>query len=298
MNPDSPYPRYQQTIETHAIVKGFGYWSGEDVWIEFRPAAAGTGLAFVRPHRGSQVRIPVNVAFRQEVPRRTNLVKQGASVEMVEHVIAALAGLQIDNCEIWASAPEMPGGDGSSQAFVDAILKAGIMKQSERQPTIKVKQTIRVGTEDAWIEARPVPEGDSPAMTLQYSLDYGENHVIQRQDFAMALNPATFQSQVAGARTFVLKSEADQMQANGIGWRVSNQDLIVFGENGPIDNPLRYPDECVRHKTLDMVGDLALCGCDLIGVFQGYRTGHRLNAELVRQIIARHDIQQPLSTCA
>ena len=115
--------RNERTISNPAVVEGFGYWSGRDVRVEFRPAPPGTGLVFVRSDLSADARIPANVEHRVEVPRRTVLRRGAASVEMIEHVLAALSGLQIDNCEIWVDQPEMPGLDGSSLKFVESSMR-------------------------------------------------------------------------------------------------------------------------------------------------------------------------------
>ncbi|MHC4399150.1 MAG: UDP-3-O-acyl-N-acetylglucosamine deacetylase, partial [Planctomycetota bacterium] len=142
---------------------------------------------------------------------------------------------------------------------------------------------LRLGTSDSWLEARP-PIADETV--LQYELDYGSASSIRRQFFALTLSPESFREELAGSRTFMLKSEADWLRARGLGQRATFRDLLVFGNHGPIDNQLRYPDECARHKLLDMVGDLALAGCELVGRFRAYRSGHRLNAEMVRTLLA------------
>ncbi|MBT4694328.1 MAG: UDP-3-O-[3-hydroxymyristoyl] N-acetylglucosamine deacetylase [Planctomycetaceae bacterium] len=296
MNPYLSYNRPQQTIASTVTVTGFGFWSGTNVTLEFRPAPTETGLVFLRTIAGQQVFIPVDVQHRLEVPRRTNLHANGTHVDMVEHVVAALAGLQIDNCFIWASASEMPGVDGSSMPFVDALLDAGVVAQENMRSALTINTTIRVGDNDAWIEVRPPTTADT--MSLSYQLDYANNSPIPRQTFSIDISPASFQTELAAARTFVLQSEANQMQARGLGLRVTTADLIVFDDNGPVSNSLRFDNECARHKTLDMIGDLALAGTDLHGEFEAYRTGHRLNAELVRQILIQHKFSNTMAECA
>ncbi|MBT4011574.1 MAG: UDP-3-O-[3-hydroxymyristoyl] N-acetylglucosamine deacetylase [Planctomycetaceae bacterium] len=296
MNPHLSYNRTQQTIASTVTVAGFGFWSGVDVTLEFRPAPAETGLVFLRTEKDQEVPIPADVQYRQEVPRRTNLHANGTHVDMVEHVVAALTGLEIDNCFIWASTSEMPGVDGSSMPFVNALLNAGVVNQDNMRQAITIDSTIRVAENDAWIEARPPKTPGT--MSLSYQLDYGSNVPIGPQRFSIDVCPSSFQNELAPARTFVLQSEADQLQASGRGLRVTTADLLVFDENGPVNNSLRFEDECVRHKTLDLVGDLALAGTDLHGDFEAHRTGHRLNAELVRQILFRHNFSSTLADCA
>ena len=263
-------PRQQRTIAQPVAVEGIGYWSGHDVRVEFRPAAASTGLVFVRADLPGTPRIPAAVAHRVEVPRRTALACHKASVEMIEHILAALAGLAIDNCEVWVNQPEMPGCDGSSQPFVEAMDQAGVVVQDAVRDQLVVREITRLGNDDSWIEARPA---STPGLSIRYRLDYGSNNAIGRQTLTMNVNPKTFREQLANCRTFMLKEEADWLLAQGLGVRASMKDLLVFGDLGPIDNTLRFSDECVRHKILDMVGDFALSGCDIIGQFWRTRAG-------------------------
>lgn len=253
-----------------------------DVRVEFRPAPPDTGVVFVRDDLAAKTRIPAIVQQRVEVPRRTSLRNGGAGVDMVEHVMAALAGLQVDNCEVGVTAAEMPGCDGSSQAFVDAIDAAGIVEQDRGRARLVVREVTRLGDENSWVEAQPASHG---GFSLKFRLDYGRDNAIGRQTISLHVTPDCFRRELASSRTFMLKEEAEWLQSQGLGKRTSTRDLLVFDEDGPIDNTLRFRDECVRHKALDLVGDLALAGCDLVGHFVAHRSGHRLNAELVRILL-------------
>jgi UDP-3-O-acyl N-acetylglucosamine deacetylase len=265
------------------------------VRIEFRPAPADSGIVFVRSDLKGWPRIPANVDCRFETPRRTTLRHGEAAVEMIEHIMAALAGLQIDNCELWVDQPEMPGCDGSSLPFVKVLAAAGVVEQAAPRRRKVIGRVIRVGDESSWIEARPCCSGK---MVLRYELDYGSGSSIGRQSLEVSLSPRHFHINLAPSRTFMLQAEADAIKAQGLGQRATFQDLLIFGPQGPIDNQLRFPDECVRHKMVDMVGDLALAGCDLVGRFIAYRSGHRLNAELVRAIIAQDEASEAIRRCA
>lgn len=274
--------RKQQTIERTAQVSGFGYWSGSDVTVEFRPAAEDTGVVFVRRDLAEPVRIAARVQNRIESSRRTTLAVGDACVEMIEHILAALSGLHVDNCEVWVNAPEMPGCDGSSKAFVDALHDAGILPQTAARKVLHIRSNVRRGDSQSWIEAQPYA---ACGFTVDYMLDYGANHPIGQQRLMMPITPETFARDLSAARTFLTYQEAQWLQAQGLGSRATTKDLLVFGEEGVIDNELRHRDECVRHKILDLVGDLALSGCDLVGHVCAYRSGHRLNAELVRALL-------------
>ncbi|MEE8450620.1 MAG: UDP-3-O-acyl-N-acetylglucosamine deacetylase [Thermoguttaceae bacterium] len=296
MNPT----RNQRTIAAEASVEGVGYWSGHDVRVEFRPAEADSGIVFVRHDLPGSPRIAAIVDNRTETPLRTTLRCGDARVDMVEHIMASLGGLHVDNCEVRVDRPEMPGCDGSALPFVDAILAAGFVEQNTPRARKVVRQIVRLGNVEAgdgqtWIEARPDASGET---VLQYELDYGRPSPIGRQSLRLSLSPDAFRENLAGSRTFLLEHEAAALQAQGLGLQATCRDLLVFGPEGPIDNPLRFADECVRHKLLDMVGDLALAGCDLIGHFHAHRSGHRLNAELVRALLAEDESCRVWKRCA
>ncbi|REK12432.1 MAG: UDP-3-O-[3-hydroxymyristoyl] N-acetylglucosamine deacetylase [Planctomycetota bacterium] len=278
--------RKQRTIARPVSVFGFGFWSGRDVRLEFRAAEPDTGIVFVRTDLG-HTRIPAVVANRIETPRRTTLTAGRASVEMVEHVMAALAGMQIDNCEVWVDEAEMPGCDGSSLPFVQALREAGAVDQDALRARLIVRNVTRLGTDDAWVEARP---NNHSGLSVKFRLDYGSGNAIGRQTLQLAVSPDSFERELAPSRTFVLAAEADWLISRGLGRRATYQNVLVFDNDGPVENTLRYRDECVRHKALDLVGDLALAGCDLHGHFIAHRSGHRLNAELVRALLVEEEI--------
>ena len=276
-------PRQQRTLAGTATVSGFGYWSGADVRLEFRPAPPSSGITFIRRDLGPQARIRAVVGNRIEVMRRTVLRNGNVSVEMVEHVMAALFGLHIDNCEVWTDAAEMPACDGSSLAFVEALTAAGVALQNETRRALVVREVTRLGGPDSWVEARPSPTN---SLSIKFHLDYGPGNPVGKQTLTLPITADSFRRELASSRTFLLKSEADWLLAQGLGKRVTPQDLLIFDVAGPIDNQLRYRDECVRHKALDLIGDLALADCDLVGHFVAHRSGHRLNADLVRSLLS------------
>ena len=274
---------------------GFGYWSGRDVTVELRPAPPGSGIVFVRGDTDRPRRITAEVRQRIEVPRRTTLAGDGTQVEMVEHILAALFGLAVDNCEIICNASEMPGLDGSCLPVVAAIEEAGIVEERSTRRRLIVTEVTRVGDEDSWVEARPAKTN---SLSVEYKLDYGPNNPIGRQTIELAVTPSTFAKELAPARTFILEDEAAWLRSRGLGTRVTNKDLLVFGPEGLIDNELRFENECVRHKALDLIGDLALAGCDLVGRFIAHKSGHRLNAELVKVLLAEGRMEAGLRRTA
>lgn len=281
--------RRQRTLARPVTVTGFGYYSGRDIQVEFWPAGEYTGITFVRHDLGRHARIPALAAHRIDMPRRTTLELGGARVEMIEHVMAALAGLRVDNCEVWVNAPEMPGCDGSAQAFVEAIDAAGVVEQRSPVTQIIVRQTVRVTDGGQWVEAQP---SRSAGLSITYDLDFAAHPVIGRQTYGIDVTPQSFRRQLASCRTFITDDVAKAMLAEGIGQRVTPRDLLIFSPHGPVDNSLRFADECVRHKVLDVVGDLALTGCEIIGHVVAHRCGHKLNAELAKRLLEQAEAQE------
>jgi UDP-3-O-acyl N-acetylglucosamine deacetylase len=245
-----------------------------------RPAAAGAGIVFIRSDLGAAVRIPASVGNRVDAVARTNLVVAGVGVQMVEHVLSALAGLEVDCCEIQLTAEELPGLDGSARAYVEAIEAAGIEDLGAPVEPIVVDRLVRVGDDVSWVEIGPPRFG---GLAVDYELDH-PLPAIGRQRLALQLTPASYRTQLAGARTFLSTEEAGRLQASGLGLSVGHRDLLVFGPEGPIGNELRWPDECVRHKLLDLVGDLALAGRPLHATVRACRSGHRLNAAAAARV--------------
>lgn len=207
--------------------------------------------------------------------------------------MAALAGLQIDNCQVHVNAPEMPAADGSSMDAAQALIEAGFVVQAGVRPAINVEKNCRVVDGRSWIEARP---GTTNGLKISYRLDYSHVIGIGKQEYSLLITPTNFVREIASARTFVLEHEALQFQSQGFGKHMSYQDLLVFGKTGPINNALRFPDECVRHKILDLVGDLALAGCDIRADIRANRSGHLLNAKLVEAIQEAHPQQMLKAT--
>lgn len=229
--------RKQRTISQSVAVEGFGFWGGRDVRLEFRPAEPDAGIVFVRQDLSPAVRIKATVANRIETPRRTTLTCGGASVEMVEHILAALGGLQVDNCEVWVNEAEMPGCDGSSLPFVSALESAGFVEQSALQPCLVVHNVTRLGNDESWVEARPSVNG---GMSVKFRLDYGSGNPIGRQTLQLLVTPESFRRELAPCRTFVLQEEAEWLMSRGLGKRTTYQNLLVFDKDGPMDNELRF----------------------------------------------------------
>jgi UDP-3-O-acyl N-acetylglucosamine deacetylase len=284
--------RSQRTLARPAAFAGVGYWTGRPVTVRLLPAPAGVGVVFVRTDLRPAVRLPAMLASRVEASGRTNLAAGGVRVEMVEHVLSALAALGVDCCEVRLDGPELPGLDGSSLRIVEAIESAG--REDLAAPSRPLRACGRIRVEDAggWIEAHP-PRFDG--LSVDYSLDYGDGP-IGRQSLEIDVTPDSYRRDLAAARTFIEQEAAEKLRASGRGLAVSEEDLLVFGPEGPLGNSLRWPDECVRHKVLDVVGDLSLAGRPVQAFVRCHKSGHRLNAMLLSRLVAL-DRSRPPRRC-
>lgn len=271
--------RWQRTIGESAEVHGVGFLTGAMVRLRFVPAPPSTGVVFVRTDLRPRARVPARLDQVTGTQRRTTLGQPTAQVGLVEHVLAALAGLRIDNCFVELNAPEPPGLDGSARRFVDALWRARPIVQSARREISAVDGPVIVSQNGATLTLYPT---DKDELRISYLLDYGKDSPIGWQLHTQTLTPDGFAEDVAGCRTFILESEAAELRRQGLGSRTTAADLLVFGKLGPIDNELRYANEPARHKILDIIGDLSLLGHDLSGHLVAYRSGHPLNVEMVR----------------
>jgi UDP-3-O-acyl N-acetylglucosamine deacetylase len=276
--------RYQRTLAGPAEVRGVGFLTGATVRARFLPAPPGAGVVFVRTDCRPRTYVPAHINQVTGTNRRTTLGRPPVQVELVEHVLAALAGLRIDNCLVELNAPEPPGLDGSARAFVDALLTAGTQLQPARRPIYAVEETTIVSAGGATLALHPAEGGD---LAISYFLDYGLESPIARQVHTETISPASFANELSACRTFILESEAETLRQQGLGSRTTPNDLLVFGRHGPIDNRLRYANEPARHKILDLIGDLSLLGADLCGHVTAYRSGHPLNTTLARVLYER-----------
>ena len=269
----------QKTIKTPVTVDGRSLFSGQPCTLRFAPAEPDTGIVFIRANEPTP--IVADIANVPQRSRRTSLEQDQAVVETVEHVLAAVSGMGIDNVRIELSAAETPSTDGSALPFVQALQQAGIQEQSAEQKVFMVNEPIAVSENDAMLAALP---GPTDCLDILYDLDYGDVPSIGRQVLGFRLDKDNFASQIAPARTFSLEEEARVFQAQGIGAHLTPHDVLIMGPNGPIDNALRFDDEHVRHKISDLIGDLALLGRRLRGRIVAYKSGHELNHELIRKL--------------
>jgi UDP-3-O-[3-hydroxymyristoyl] N-acetylglucosamine deacetylase len=274
--------RPETTLRGPCTVTGRGYWSGKVNTLIFLPAPAGTGVRFFRDDVvGEGVQAVTENC--QGMSLRTCLGSGRERFEMIEHVMAALAGLQIDNVHVHCNAQEMPGLDGSSFPLTVALQAVGTVELRSLKATLRINESIRIGTAQQWIAIEPCEHYE-----IEYRLDYGPDNAIKKSTFRSLVTPQTFCREIAPARTFVTRAEAELLQSRGLAQHVTERDLLVFDAAGPVHNSLRFPDECARHKALDVLGDLAVIGADLRGRVVANRSGHQLNAELAKKLREMH----------
>ncbi len=274
---------YQTTLRSRATLTGTGVHSGNSVTVHFLPADADTGVVF-QLSNGSEVR-----EFRALVSEvgATDLCTMlgdpaGEHIATVEHLMATVFGLGIDNVVIEIDGREVPILDGSAIAFVEAIDQAGIDTLPVKRRYIRLVKPVRIENGASWAEFRPYD-----GTRFEIEIDF-ESPAIGRQLFASDMNADIFRRDIARARTFGFMKDVERLWAAGYALGSSLENSLVIGDDNRVINigGLRYPNEFVRHKTMDAMGDLALAGARFIGCFRSYRGGHRLNAAALRRLLS------------
>jgi UDP-3-O-[3-hydroxymyristoyl] N-acetylglucosamine deacetylase/3-hydroxyacyl-[acyl-carrier-protein] dehydratase len=273
--------KLQKTIRDPVKLAGKGLFGGQDAAVTFHPAPEETGAVFVRTDVASAVRIAAIAPNIAERSRRTSIKKGEVSIETVEHCLAAIHALEIDNIVVEVEGPELPAPDCSSAQYVSVLKQAGLVEQTNPRKEFVVRRPLCVTAGDATIYALPHSDG---ALSITYDLDYSNHAGIGRQIYSYQLTPDSFEAGMAAARSFLLEMEAEQFRARGIGMHIGPRDILVINSDGPIENSYRWPDECVRHKIVDLIGDLALVGRPVTGRIVAYKSGHALNQQLVRKL--------------
>ena len=273
--------KLQRTIQGEGKLAGKGLFGGEEARVSFRPAPDDAGVVFVRTDVAGAVRIPAIAPNVAERSRRTSIKKGEVSIETVEHCMAAITALEIDNLLVDGAGAYWPPPDCSSVEYFKVLKRAGVVEQQRARQELVIRKPVSVSAGDATIYA--LPHSDH-GLNITYDLDYTGHTGIGRQIFSYRLTPDSFENAMAPARTFLLEVEARQFQARGVGTHISPKDLLVINSDGPIKNSYRFPNECVRHKSVDLIGDLALIGRPVIGRIVAYKSGHTLNQQLAKKL--------------
>jgi UDP-3-O-[3-hydroxymyristoyl] N-acetylglucosamine deacetylase len=273
----------QTTIAREIELMGTGVHSGAPVALILHPAEADTGYKFIVTKRG---RLTAEIDAHVDNVKSLTLCTvigndDGVTISTVEHLLAALRGLSIDNCYIEVDSKELPIMDGSSAPFVDAIDEAGVKELNAPRRFIKVLKPIRVEDGDCWGEIAP-----HSGFHLDVEIDF-ETPIIGRQRIVHEMSPGVFRHELSRARTFGFMSDVERLWKAGLALGANLSNTVALGDDRVINREgLRYPQEFVRHKMLDAVGDLALAGLPLLGAFRSVRGGHRLNANVLKALFA------------
>ena len=273
----------QTTLRSQATVTGIGVHSGTPVSLTLGPAPIDTGIVFVRTGLDGCDR-EVKAAFNSVTATELATVlgdRNGPLVSTAEHVLAALCGMGIDNALIEIDGPEVPIMDGSAAPFVAAIDQAGILTQSAARRYIQVLKPVQVAIGRSVGELRP----NSSGFQVEVEVDFA-NAVIGRQAYHFELSPERFRREIARARTFGFMSDVARLWSAGYALGSSFENSLVFDEERLNPEGLRYADECVRHKVLDAIGDLALAGLPMLGTYRSVRGGHKLNHAVLTALMA------------
>ncbi len=275
----------QTTLRDQVVLNGAGVHSNEPVRIVIRPAAINTGVVFLR--KGLPGGRERRIEARWNKVSLTELCtvigqKDDASVSTIEHLLSALSGLGVDNALIEIDGPEVPIMDGSAAVFVEAIDSVGLARQSAPRRFVKVLKTVRVEHNGAYSELRPGDNG----LSLDVEIDFAAGP-IGRQRKRLDLTPDRFRQELAGARTFGFLRDVERLTKMGLALGASLKNTVALdGERVLNPEGLRFPDEFVRHKMLDAVGDLALAGLPLIARYRSFRSGHKMNVAVVEALFA------------
>lgn len=278
--------RRQRTLRTAVEFQGPGLHSGQIIKARILPAPVDRGVEFVRTDIPGSEPIPAHITYREAKERRTRLVRGNAEVDTVEHLLAVCTGTMVDNLTVELSGPELPGMDGSALQILDLFKKAGTVEQSAEARMFKLDQPVYVRQGNATLVALP---SDKPALTLQYVSSF-EEPGIESGSFQLDVSPESFEREIAPARTFCLASEVEALQKAGFGKGATRENTVILGDP---ESKMRLPGEPVRHKLLDLLGDLHLLGADLHAHIIATRSGHSTNAELVRRLL---DLMQAAET--
>ncbi len=276
----------RSTIGHDVVVEGVGLHMGQTCRLVFRPAPTGQGIAFLRADRPGAKMVPARVSVAVEAERRTQLGTGDEALHTVEHVLAAVGALGIDDLLIEMDGPEPPIMDGSARPFLEALQSAGVVSNGGRPDWLVVRKPIRVEDGESVYEARPCS-----GLSIDVSIDF-PHPLIGRQEGSYTVGAESFARELAGARTFGFVHEVEGLRAKGLIQGASTGNAVVLDANGVVDTELRWPDEFVRHKALDCVGDLVLAGARVRAHIVAHKPSHRGTVALVRALV-QHAVREP-----
>ncbi|URJ32838.1 UDP-3-O-acyl-N-acetylglucosamine deacetylase [Candidatus Blochmannia vicinus] len=274
----------QRTLKRVVQITGVGLHTGKKVTLTLRPTAANTGIIYRRTDLYPPVDLQVNIKSVGSTALCTCLINEyGTQIFTVEHLSAAQAGLGVDNIIIELNAPEVPIMDGSANPFVCLLLDAGIEELNSAKKFIRLKQTVRVEDGDKWAELRPFD-----GFTLDFTIDFDHPAInVNTQHCFFNFSSESFVHNISRARTFGFMRDVKDLQSRGFALGGSFNSAIIIDDDRVLnEDGLRFDDEFVRHKMLDAIGDLFMCGHNLIGSFIAFKSGHTLNNKLLKTVLS------------
>ena len=275
----------QTTLKDHVTIAGIGVHSGAPANLTLHPAEANSGIVFLRSGAEGRADRELQANYRSVTATEFATVlgdHNGPAVSTTEHVLAALHGCGVDNAVVEVDGPEVPIMDGSAAPFVAAIDQAGIVVLAEQRRYIQVLKTVRVGKGESHGELRPHLRG----LRIETEIEF-DHPMIGRQTVAMDVEPDTFRRDLARARTFGFMRDVSKLWSAGYALGASLDNTVVVAEDRVLNaEGIRFPDEFVRHKAVDAIGDLALAGAPLIGTYRSVRGGHKLNHAVLSALMA------------
>lgn len=273
----------QRTLRDSIYFEGQGLHTGRNVKLTLRPAQANTGVQFCRTDLDPNFFVPAKAEHvRSDEMRQTALLVGSGIIRTVEHLMAAFHGLGVDNVRVEVDGEELPAMDGSAKEYTERILQTGLVEQDSLRKWIDIKEPIFVDRGDQSIILLPAPH-----LMISYTLSY-RHEDLRDQFYSLTILPEIFERELASARTFCLKEEANALLAQGFGKGANVSNTLVFERNAPIDNTLRFENEACRHKIMDLLGDLFMAGGFIRGHVIATRSGHTLNMDLVRAIMTQN----------
>lgn len=277
----------QRTLKQTIQAIGVGLHTGKKVTLTLRPAPENTGIVYRRTDLTPHVDFPVDAKSVRDTMLCTCLINENdVRISTVEHINAALAGLGIDNILIEVDAPEIPIMDGSASPFVYLLLDAGIVEQKAAKKFLRVKETVRIEKDDKWVEISPYN-----GFKLDFTIDFNHPAIdSSSQRYQMEFSSDAFMRQISRARTFGFMRDIEYLQSQGLCLGGSLDCAIVVDDYRVLnEDGLRFEDEFVRHKMLDTIGDLYMCGHNIIGAVTAYKSGHALNNQLLQALLANQN---------
>lgn len=273
-----PRSRHPQTLRNPVTVAGHGLHSNRPCRVTIHPVEQASGLRFL--HGPSGIEIPAKADLVGDLSLATTLTKDGLRFGTVEHLLAALSGLEIEHALIEVDSEELPILDGSAAPWVEAIAAAGTRVLPGARRFIKVLHPVEVKGEGKWMRVSP-----HAGLRVRYTIDF-DHPAIGRQSREISMDPEKFRRELSSARTFCMERDIEFMRSRGLALGGSLENAVVFSANGPLNETLRYEDEAVRHKMLDLIGDLSLLGAPLMGLVEAQSAGHALHVALVKALLA------------